>query len=298
MQIARQDFLSGGFNMLKRPYGKSSELLSVIGFAGIIVMNESQSDADRYVAEAIDGGVNYFDVAPSYGNAQDMLGPALDGKRQRVFLACKTEKRTRQEAEDALNHSLKVLRTDYFDLYQLHAMTTDDDVKQAFGPDGAMEAIVKAQAAGKIRHIGFSAHSDKAALASLALFPFESVLFPLNWMTYLREGFGRPLVEKAKKDNLTLLALKALARCAWPEEMKKEDRAYPKCWYQPLDNPERADLALRFTLSLPVTAAVTPGDIRMFRLAMKLIGQYHPISDEEIGLLQSWDEDRQPIFKS
>lgn len=284
--------------MLKRPYGKSGELLSAIGFAGIIVMNETQSDSDRYVAEAIDSGINYFDVAPSYGNAQDRLGPALAGKRQDVFLACKTEKRTRQEAEAALNNSLKVLQTDYFDLYQLHAMTTDDDVKQAFGPDGAMEAIVKAQAAGKIRHIGFSAHSDKAALASLALFPFESVLFPLNWMTYLREGFGRPLVEKAQKDQITLLALKALARSAWPEDMKPEDRPYPKCWYQPQDDPERADLGLRFTLSLPVTAAVTPGDIRMFRLALQLMQNYKPITQAEIEQLKTFDEDRQPIFKA
>ena len=282
--------------MQQRPYGKEKEMISVIGFAGIIVMNETQSDANQYVAEAIDQGINYFDVAPSYGDAQDKLGPALLGKRKDVFLACKTEKRTRKEAEEALNHSLKVLRTDYFDLYQLHAMTTDEDVKQAFGPDGAMEAIVKAKQAGKIRHIGFSAHSDRAALASLAQFPFDSVLFPLNWMTYLREDFGRPTVEKASQENVTLLALKALARCAWPEN--KNEKPYPKCWYEPLDDPYRVSLALRFTLSLPVTAAVTPGDIRLFRLALKAAESLSPITKEEIDLLKSWDLDRQPIFKS
>ena len=285
--------------MQQRPYGKSKEMLSVIGFAGIIVMNEQQADADRYVAEAIDQGVNYFDVAPSYGNAQDILGPALAGRRNKVFLACKTEKRSRQEAEAALDHSLKVLRTDHFDLYQLHAMTTEADVEQAFGPDGAMEAIIKAQKAGKIRHIGFSAHSDQAALASLERFPFESVLFPLSWMTYLREGFGRPLVEKAKEDQITLLALKAMACCAWPENMKQEDKPYPKCWYQPLDDADRAALALRFTLSLPVTAAVAPGDIRLFRLALNVLGDdFIPVTEAEINQLRNWNTDRQPIFKS
>ncbi len=284
--------------MLQRPYGKTKEMLSVIGFAGIIVMNETQSDANRYVAEALDQGINYFDVAPSYGDAQDKLGPALAGHRQDVFLACKTEKRTRKEAEEALNHSLKTLQTDHFDLYQLHSMTTEADVEQAFGPNGVMETVVKAQQEGKIRHVGFSAHSDYAAQACLDRFPFESVLFPLNWMTYLREGFGKPLVERAQKDGLTLLALKALARCAWPEGMTREARPYPKTWYQPLDDPDRADLALRFTLSLPVTAAVTPGDIRMFRLAMQLIGAYRPITPDEIELLKTWDEDRQPIFAS
>ncbi len=284
--------------MLQRPYGKTKEMLSVIGFAGIIVMNETQSDANRYVAEALDQGINYFDVAPSYGDAQDKLGPALAGHRQDVFLACKTEKRTRKEAEEALNHSLKTLQTDHFDLYQLHSMTTEADVEQAFGPNGVMETVVKAQQEGKIRHVGFSAHSDYAAQACLDRFPFESVLFPLNWMTYLREGFGKPLVERAQKDGLTLLALKALARCAWPEGMTREARPYPKTWYQPLDDPDRADLALRFTLSLPVTAAVTPGDIRMFRLAMQLIGAYRPITPDEVELLKTWDEDRQPIFTS
>ncbi len=284
--------------MLQRPYGKTKKMLSVIGFAGIIVMNETQSDANRFVAEALDRGINYFDVAPSYGDAQDKLGPALAGHRQDVFLACKTEKRTRKEAEEALNHSLKTLQTDYFDLYQLHSMTTEADVAQAFGPNGVMETVVKAQQEGKIRHVGFSAHSDYAAQACLDRFPFESVLFPLNWMTYLREGFGKPLVERAQKDGLTLLALKALARCAWPEGMTREARPYPKTWYQPLDDPDRADLALRFTLSLPVTAAVTPGDIRMFRLAMQLIGAYRPITPDEVELLKTWDEDRQPIFTS
>ena len=178
--------------MLQRPYGKTKKMLSVIGFAGIIVMNETQSDANRFGAEALDQGINYFDVAPSYGDAQDKLGPALAGHRQDVFLACKTEKRTRKEAEEALNHSLKTLQTDHFDLYQLHSMTTEADVARAFGPDGVMETVVKAQQEGKIRHVGFSAHSDYAAQACLDRFPFESVLFPLNWMTYLREGFGKP----------------------------------------------------------------------------------------------------------
>jgi aryl-alcohol dehydrogenase-like predicted oxidoreductase len=282
--------------MQKRPYGQSMEMLSVIGFAGIIVMNERQEDANNYVAEAVAAGINYFDVAPSYGDAQEKLGPALSGKRDQVFLACKTEQRTRAEAEAALNRSLTLLQTDHFDLYQLHAMTTAADVETAFGPNGAMEAIVKAQQAGKIRHIGFSAHSDAAATACLDRFPFESVLFPLNWMTYLREGFGQAVVAQAQARSVSLLALKAMARCAWPEGMAKADRPYPKCWYQPLDDPQQAALALRFTLSLPVTAAVTPGDIRLFRLALELSHDLTPLSEAELAQVQTWDADRQPIF--
>lgn len=284
--------------MKTRPYGKSKENLSVIGFAGIIVMNETQDDADRFVAEAIDEGVNYFDVAPSYGNAQDKLGPALAGKRNQVFLACKTEKRTRQDTEDALNNSLRILQTDYFDLYQLHGMTTREDVETAFGPDGAMEAIVKAAQAGKIRHIGFSAHSDEAALACLDRFPFESVLYPLNWMTYLREGFGKPLVKRAEETGLTLLALKAMARCAWPENLPHEQRPFPKCWYEPLTDPDKIAMALRFTLSLPVTSAVTPGHMDLFRQAVRLVDADRALTAAELAAVRAWDTEQKAIFTS
>jgi len=282
--------------MQKRPYGRNKELLSMIGFAGIIVMNEDQKDANNYVAEALDQGINYFDVAPSYGNAEERLGPALVGKRNDIFLACKTEKRTAREAAESLENSLRLLQTDHFDLFQLHAMTTREDVETAMGPGGAMETVLKAKEAGKIRYVGFSAHSDEAAVALLDQFAFDSVLFPLNWGTYLKKGFGKPTIAKAQEKGATILALKALARCAWPEDLPREERPYPKSWYQPIEDPEMADLALRFTLSLPITAAVTPGDIRMFRLAMKLAPQYTPITAEEIEKLKTLDPDRKTIF--
>ena len=111
--------------MESRPYGSTGIELSAVGFGGIVVMDETPADADRYVAEAIDRGVNYFDVAPSYGNAEERLGPALEPFRNRVFLACKTGKRDAAAARASLQESLKKLRTDRFDLFQLHAVTTD-----------------------------------------------------------------------------------------------------------------------------------------------------------------------------
>lgn len=282
--------------MQKRPYGRNKELLTMIGFAGIIVMNEDQKDANDYVAEAIDQGINYFDVAPSYGNAEEKLGPALVGKRNDIFLACKTEKRTAKEAAESLENSLRLLQTDHFDLFQLHAMTTPEDVEIAMGPNGAMETVLKAKEAGKIRYIGFSAHSDEAAVALLDQFAFDSVLFPLNWGAYLKKGFGKPTITKAQEKGASILALKALARCAWPDDLPKEERPYQKSWYQPIEDPEMADLALRFTLSLPITAAVTPGDIRLFRLAMKLAPHFAPITAEEIEKLKTLDPDLKTIF--
>ncbi|MHB8971565.1 MAG: aldo/keto reductase [Pirellulaceae bacterium] len=121
----------------------------------------------NFVAEAVDRGVNYFDVAPYYGNAQERLGPALQSYREKCFLACKTLERDAAGAAKELQRSLKLLKTDYFDLYQLHALMDVDEVEEAFGPGGAMETILKAQQDGKVRYIGFSAHSEEAAHAAM-----------------------------------------------------------------------------------------------------------------------------------
>jgi hypothetical protein len=123
----------------RRVLGRTGERLSVIGFGGIVVMDEEQSAANRFVAEAVERGVNYFDVAPSYGNAQEKLGPALKPYRKACFLACKTTEREKTGVEKELNESLRILQTDHVDLYQLHALTTLDDVEKAFGPGGAKE---------------------------------------------------------------------------------------------------------------------------------------------------------------
>ncbi len=133
----------------RRPLGRTGERLSIIGFGGIVVMNATAQEASNRVAEAIDHGVNYFDVAPTYGNAQDMLGPALEPYRTGVFLACKTTERSKAGSERELEESLRKLRTDHVDLYQLHAVTTSQDVEQIFAPDGALETFVAARKAGQ-----------------------------------------------------------------------------------------------------------------------------------------------------
>ena len=107
----------------KRALGKTGEQLSMIGFGGIVVMDEQPNAAANLVAEAVDRGINYFDVAPSYGNAQERLGPALKPYRQNCFLACKTEGRKKDDSRAQLEESLRLLKTNHFDLYQFHALT-------------------------------------------------------------------------------------------------------------------------------------------------------------------------------
>ncbi|KAF2958260.1 oxidoreductase [Thermotoga sp. Ku-13t] len=280
--------------MEKRVLGRTGEELSVVGFGGIVVMNESVDSAKKIVARAIERGINYFDVAPSYGDAEEKLGPALEPYRDQVFLACKTMERTKEGAWRELNESLKRLRTDHFDLYQFHAVTTLDEVEAIFSPNGAIEAFLKAREEGLIRYIGFSAHSEEAALAMLEKFDFDTVLFPLNWASWLGKGFGKKLYSKARERNMGILAIKALAKRGLEEG---EEKRWKKCWYHPVDDFEEASIALRFTLSLPVTAAVSPSHQEFLWWMCDVVEkQGTKISEEELQILKEKAQNLTPVF--
>jgi len=142
--------------------GRTGLLVTPVVYGAIIHKNETQENANALVATAIDRGVNYFDVAPSYQDAEVLLGPALEPYRRSVHLACKTGARTADGARRELLASLKNLRTDYFDVYQFHALTTDQDLKTIFPTRAVHGDLPVGQKEGLIRNIGFSAHSEKS----------------------------------------------------------------------------------------------------------------------------------------
>lgn len=280
--------------MERRKLGNSGEMLSVVGFGGILVMNVSTEEASRLVARAVnERDVNYFDVAPSYGNAEEMLGPALEPYREQVFLACKTTERSAEKAAAELEASLRRLRTDHVDLYQLHSVTTMDDVERITGPGGALETFVRAREEGKARYLGFSAHSEEAALELMERFDFDSILFPINWTAWYAGDFGPRAVARAQEKGMGVLALKALAKRALAEG---EPRKWQKSWYYPVDTYEEARLAMRFTLSRPVTAAVTPGHPELFEWACDAAEEFEPLTAEEERDLRERASDLEPVF--
>ncbi len=279
--------------MEKRLLGRTGEKLSMVGFGGMVVRDEAPSAASRLVAQAVERGINYFDVAPGYGNAEERLGPALEPYRSSVFLACKTEERTEEGASADLRRSLERLRTDYLDLYQLHAVTTLEDVEQIMGPGGAMEVFLKAREQGVARYLGFSAHSEEAALALLDRFEFDSILFPFNWVCWHQGNFGPRVLAKAQEKGVGILALKALAKRTWKEG---EEGKWPKCWYMPVEDPEEAALALRFTLSRPVTAAVSSSHAELLWWACDAADQFAPLSEEEEAQVAKSSKGLEPIF--
>ena len=278
----------------RRSLGRTGEKLSILGLGGIVVMNATPQEASGRVSAAIDAGINYFDVAPSYGNAEEKLGPALEPYRKNVFLACKTTQRSKTGAAAELDNSLRKMRTDHFDLYQFHAVTKLEEVEQIFRPDGALEAFLEAKKAGKVRFMGFSAHSVEAALALMDRYPFDTILFPFNFATWHAGNFGPQVMAKAQQKQMGILALKAMAKRPWPEGTPK---TFSKCWYEPLSEQSEAMLGLRFTLSHPITAAIPPGDENLFQMALQLAAKFTPLSASEVETLKLKAMKTEPIFK-
>jgi len=287
-------------NLPRRPYKNGIEL-SVIAFGGIVVCGMEQAQSDRRVAAAFDRGVNYYDCAPSYfdGEAEIKLGHSLQPYRSNVFLAEKTTKRDASGAQAELEQTLKRFHTDHVDLYQFHAVSSMDDVDQILAPGGAAETFFKAKKEGKARHLGFSAHNAPAALRLMDALELDSVLFPVNANAWENGGFGPQILAKAKSKGMARLALKALAFGKWPATIKEQDRKYPKCWYQPIDDREMARLALRFTLNQEITAAVPPGDERIWDLAVELASTPLPqLQPRELSQLRKSVSVLEPVFRA
>ena len=280
--------------MEKREYGSTGESLSIVGFGGVLVSQVDADEARGLVAEAVDRGVDYFDVAPTYGNAQEMLGPALEPFRKEVFLACKTTERSAEGARRELEESLRLLRTDRVDLYQLHAVNTDEDFDQVMGPGGALELFREARERGMTRYLGFSSHSSETALRLIEAVNFDSVLFPVNWSTWFAADFGPAVVAAAEARGTARLALKSLARGKMGAGAESR---WAKCWYEPLEDRELADLALRFTLSQPVTAAIPPGEPALFRMALEIAEGFTPVTAEEVARLRREAAGSRPLFE-
>lgn len=287
--------------MKKRGLGKTGFEISAVGYGGIISAahysqfsfeGDGQKASDYFVSWAVDQGVNYFDVAPAYGDAQNLMGNSLRPYRNKIYLACKTEQRKKDKAEKAMEESLKLLHTDHFDTYQLHALSTMEDLDVAFGPGGVMELLDEMKPKGLAQRVGFTAHSEEVALKALSLYHFDSVLFPFNWHMNMAYGMGNRLLKAAKEQNVGVLCMKSMIERAWDD---REDAAakqkYPKSWCKPIDPEEDQELllaAVKYVLSLGVDTILPPGNFQHFRFAVEHIDQALslPLSNQEQRLLE------------
>ena len=255
LEAAPVDTKGGG--LPRRTLGRTGAKVSVVGFPGLALVHYPQDECTAGIHRAFQNGVNYFDVAPAYGkgDCEMKMGIGLEGiDRTKIFLSCKTQKRDKEGTREELERSLERLKTDYFDLYQLHCLRRPEEVAQALGPGGAMETILKAKEEGKIKHIGFSAHTTKAALAALNGFAFDTVMFPINFVEYYTIGFGKAVLELAKEKSAAVISIKPVSRGLWPKDQERTRR----WWYRPVEDPVEIGLAMRFTLGLEGVVAGIP----------------------------------------
>lgn len=238
----------GSNGLPQRVLGRTGAKVSIVTFPGLALMHCEQEECTAGLHRAFDRGVNYFDVAPAYGKdgiCEIRMGAGLVGlDRDKYFLSCKTKMRDKEGARTELERSLERLKTDHFDLYQLHCLKRPEEVNEALGPGGAMETILAAKEEGKIKHIGFSAHTTKAAVAALTAFPFDTVMFPINFVEHHTIGFGKAVLRLAAERGAAVIAIKPVSRGLWPKDIQRTRR----WWYRPVEDPREIGLAMRFTL--------------------------------------------------
>jgi len=281
----------------RRVLGRTGQKLSVVGFPGLALIHYDQVACTAGLRSALERGVNYFDVAPAYGNGQceTKMGIGLEGvDRGSYFLACKTKKRDKAGAREELEQSLKLLKTDHFDLYQLHHLRWKDEVDQVLGPDGAIQTLLEAQKEGKIKYLGFSAHTTKAALRVMQGFRFDTVMFPINFVEYLHYGMGKDVIELARQQEVAVLSIKAMSRGGWPADVARTR----KWWYRSVEEPVEVDMAIRFALSQPgVVAVIPPSFLDLLDKAIEAGKTLQPIAEPEVTRLNEIAQSCLSIFQ-
>jgi predicted aldo/keto reductase-like oxidoreductase len=256
----------------QRRLGRVGHRSSVLIYGAAALSEADQDTADASVQLALDAGINHFDVAASYGDAELRLGPWMPAIRERIFLATKTGLRDREAAWAQINQSLERLRTDRVDLIQVHAVGDVEDLDRVTGPGGSLEAVVRAREEGLAGAVGITGHGHQAPAThreALARFPFDTVLTPLNHVlardpAYLADY--RALVAEVQAKDAGLMIIKAVSRRNWPEPA-----GHPyTTWYEPFDDQPRIDAAVAWVLAhQEVTGIATPGDVRLLPLVIE-----------------------------
>jgi aryl-alcohol dehydrogenase-like predicted oxidoreductase len=280
-----------------RRFGRTEHMSTVAIFGGAAFWQINQKQADRVMELVIASGVNHIDVAPSYGQAELRIGPWLRRERARFFLGCKTTERSRTGAWNELQHSLKLLQSATFDLYQLHAITSFAELDTVTAPGGALEALVEARQAGLIRYIGITGHGVEAPaifLEALRRFDFDSVLFPLNFVQagnaqYYRDALE--LIRQCRLNDVGTMVIKSITRGPWGEKEKTAST-----WYEPFSEMDQVQRAVNFVLSHDVTGICTAGDIHLLPLVLKACENSAPLSLEDRETLIEFGRSYQPLF--
>jgi aryl-alcohol dehydrogenase-like predicted oxidoreductase len=263
----------------KRPLGRTGVEVSILALGGSHVGRlPNERDAARLVHEAIDAGLNFMDNAWEYhdGRSEEWMGRALEGRRHAAFLMTKvcSHGRDKRVAMQQLEESLRRLRTDYLDLWQIHEVIYEDDPDRHFAPDGAVEALLEAKQQGKVRFIGFTGHKDPAIHLKMLRHdvPFDTCQLPLNCFDGTFRSFEHQVLPELERRGIAPLAMKTL-------------NGNGDAVRQGLVSVEEA---LRYALSLPVASVVSGIDsMEVLRQNLDIARRFTPMTVGEMTALRS-----------
>jgi aryl-alcohol dehydrogenase-like predicted oxidoreductase len=283
--------------METRRFGRTGHMSTVAIFGAAAFWEISQADADKVMEQVTEAGINHIDVAPSYGQAEERVGPWMPRERGRFFLGCKTMERTKQGAWDEMQRSLKRLQTESFDLYQCHAITTMEELDAVTMKDGALEAFVEARERGLTKFIGITGHgvdAPKIYLEALRRFDFDSILFPLNYVQMRNPEYKKnaeELIETCKAKDVGTMVIKTITKGPWGE---REHTA--NTWYEPFDKAVDIQKAVNYALSYEVTGLCTAGDTRILPMVLRACENFERMKPDSIEEMIRSGQQYEPLF--
>ena len=257
----------------KRKLGKTGAEVTILGLGGEGILRTFgyEAAAVQLINRAIDLGVNYCESARAYAGSESYYGLALNERRKEIFLTSKSHARDKNGALGHLQETLRNMRTDYLDLWQVHDVRTDDDIERIFGPRGAIEAFIEAKEKGLTRFIGVTGHQDPFVIKRLIeMFDFDTVLAPVNPAEPSYKSFLQEVIPAANEKQMGIIGMKT----------------YFRGFAAKLPFYSTMEPFLRFALSQPITTAVIGCDsIAQLEANAAFASAFSPMSDEEIQAL-------------
>jgi len=283
--------------METRRFGRTGHMSTVAIFGAAAFSQVSQEEADKAMELIVEAGVNHIDIARSYGEAELRVGPWMPRERGRFFLGSKTTQRTKEDAWKELQESLKRLQIEALDLYQIHAITTMEELDAVTMKGGALEAFLEARREGLTRFIGITGHgvnAPKIYLEALRRFDFDTVLFPLNFVQMANpeyRKYAEELIATCKAKDVGTMVIKSITKAPWGERQHTATT-----WYEPFDQSDEIQRAVNFALSYDVTGICTAGDTRVLPLVLKACGNFTRLSDSEKAEMIQSGKQYEPLF--
>ncbi len=261
-----------------RRLGRTGHESSVAILGGAAFWGSSPAEADRGFQLALDAGVNHLDIAPQYGAAEDVIGPLVPAVRDRLFVGCKTMRKSPDGVRDQLETSLRKLGCDQFDLYQAHAVTDLDVLDERAG---AIETMLRARDEGLTRFVGVTGHdlgAPRAHLEALRRWDLDTVMFPVYarvWADPQYRADAEALLGECAARDVGVMAIKAVAWRPWDDRTPTATT-----WYEPFVDQAQVTRGVAFALSSPgVHAFCTPGDTSVLPLALRAAQELAPMDE-------------------